>query len=191
MSVALKADFISPELYLEAEEKSGTRHEYVDGVVYAMAGGSDAHNLITGAFYVALRQWLRDGPCRVFMADVKLRIRSGQGEKFYYPDVLVTCDPRDTNRLYKEFPRLVIEVLSESTERTDRFEKFLSYNQLESLEEYIHAAQDKVEVVIYRRRNGWKREVLNSLDATLRLESVDLDIKIRHLYEGINREGWK
>ena len=95
----------------------------------------------------------------MFASDVKARLLLSDKEIFYYPDVMVTCDPRDTNEFFKEFPKVIIEVLSDSTERIDRSEKFWNYTKIETLEEYILASQDKMEVTIFRRSQKWKSEV--------------------------------
>src|ERR1700678_3687060 len=115
MNSMLQADLLRVEDYLEGEQDSEIRHEYIGGVAYAMAGASDEHNLIAGSIYAALRQHLRGGPCRVFIAEVKTRLRIAKEDIFYYPDIMVTCDPRDTDPYCKCFPKVVIEVLSEST----------------------------------------------------------------------------
>src|SRR5205807_1050685 len=106
------------------------RHEYVAGQIFAMAGTTDAHNLICGNLYAAMHGHLRGGPCKLFMADVKARLFVEGEHFFYYPDLMVTCDRRDTEPLYKSFPKLIIEVLSDSTERLDRSEKFWNYVQI-------------------------------------------------------------
>src|SRR5690348_2993556 len=156
MSVALQDPGLSVEQYLAGEQEREVRHEYVAGEIFAMAGTTDAHNQICRNIYVAIHAHLRGGPCRLFMADVKAR-GLAEGQNFvYYPDLMVTCDPRDTEPLYKSYPKLIIEVLSESTERHDRTEKFWNYIQIETLEEYVLVAHDRVMVTVFRRSNGWK-----------------------------------
>ena len=117
MQTAPETYVLSVEDYLSEERLSEIRHEYVDGVVYAMAGASDVHNIIAGNLFAALHPYLRRGPCRIFMSDVKARLSLADKNIFYYPDLMVTCDPRDTNAYFKDFPKVIIEVLSESTER--------------------------------------------------------------------------
>lgn len=103
----------------------------------------------------------------------------------YYPDVMVTCDPRDTDRYFSRFPKVLIEVLSPETERTDRREKFLSYTQIETLEEYVLVAQDKMEVTVFRRANKWQPEIANKPDLQLRLPSLDFALPLSAVYEGV------
>ncbi len=134
MRIPESQQFISVDAYLEGEETSEIRHEYIGGQVYAMSGGSEAHNLICGNLYSAMRHHLRGSPCKVFMADMKLRLNIAEDDIFYYPDLLVTCDPSDNERYFKTQPSVLVEVLSPSTERLDRREKFLSYIALPSLE---------------------------------------------------------
>ncbi|MGH8581916.1 MAG: Uma2 family endonuclease [Gammaproteobacteria bacterium] len=167
---------ISPEAFLAGEQTSEIKHEYVAGHVYAMAGSSTAHNRI------ALNQHLRGGPCRVFMSDVKLYIRPA--EVFYYPDVVVTCDPEDMGgaALYISHPKLLVEVLSPSTERLDREEKRMRYLALASLEEYLLVGQQPQRVQIYRRdTQGWGMETWTEGE-TVSLRSVRLDLPMSVLY---------
>jgi Uma2 family endonuclease len=184
-----KPPFLTVEEYLEGEQHSELRHEYIGGVVYAMAGASDEHNGICLNFASALLSHLRGKSCRVFMADSKARLRSDADDIFYYPDLMVACDPRDTSRFFKQYPRVLVEVLSESTERIDRREKFLSYTQIETLEEYVLVAQDKMEITLFRRPNRWQPEILHGPTASLPLASIEFSISLPSIYEGIKVTG--
>ena len=118
--------------YLAGETHSPIRHQYVAGEVFAMAGATEEHATIALNFAALLRNQVRGGPCRVYIADMKLRVEAA--DAFFYPDVFVTCDPRDaTNPLAKRHPALICEVLSESTEAYDRGGKLAAYRTLESL----------------------------------------------------------
>lgn len=181
MNAALKVEHLSVEDYLAGEELSDIRHDYISGTVYAMGGRSEEHGIITGNLCAALHGHLRGKRCRAFVADMKVRLLLRGEDVFYYPDILVTCDPRDTHRYYKQFPSVLIEVMSASTERIDRREKRWSYLQLESLEEYVLVAQDKMEVTIYRRANDWAAEILQGPQAILTLASLEFSL----LYEGV------
>jgi Uma2 family endonuclease len=185
MQAALETTFLSVDEYLSGEEISDVRHEYIAGFVHAMAGTSDAHNTIAGNLFAALHNHLRGGRCRVFMSDVKVRLVRAGKHIFYYPDVMVTSDPRDTHAYFKEFPKVLIEVLSEATERTDRREKFWNYSQIETLEEYVIASQDRVEVTVFRRSDDWKPEIFRAADAKLRLNSLNFSTQLRAIYEGV------
>jgi Uma2 family endonuclease len=181
MSTVTNLEPISIDDYLRQEELSGTRHEYVKGVVYAMVGGTARHNLITGAIASALRSHLKGTPCSVFMSDMKVQT----SEIFYYPDVMVVCDPVDPDSLYQTRPVLLVEVLSNSTESKDRLEKLVAYQSIPSLQEYILVAQDKVAIDIYRRnKDVWQLESLTYHDQ-IRLESVNYQADIETYYEDV------
>jgi Uma2 family endonuclease len=139
---------MTSEEYLEWERKADVKHEYLGGEVYAHAGASDAHVTIAGNLFALLRNHVRGGPCRVYQADMKVRVRN---EAFFYPDVVVTCDERDRRSEYaKEHPVLVVEVLSETTAAFDRGRKFALYRTLESLREYVLIDTDRVAVEVFR-----------------------------------------
>jgi Uma2 family endonuclease len=174
------------EEYLAGEPAGEVRHEYLGGVVYAMARASIEHNIISGNIYSSLRSHLGGKPCGAFMADVKLRLSLfDDDDVFYYPDVMVACDPRDTDKFYKRFPKVLIEVMSESTERIDRREKRWSYQQIETLEEYVLVAQDRMEVTVFRRANQWRAEVLSKPDQALALASLEFSLPLSGVYEGV------
>src|ERR1051326_7136539 len=171
MQSALRYDYLSVEDYLADEEASEVKHEYVGGSVYAMAGVTKEHNFIALYIYKAVRPHLRGGPCKTFVADVKVRLHFLGEDVFYYPDVMVGCDPLDTEPLYLRYPKLLIEVSSDSTERLDRREKRWAYQAIETLEEYMIVAQDRVEVTIFQRSNKWNGQVFTRLDETVVLNS--------------------
>lgn len=168
--------------YLDGELRSQVRHEYVAGRVFAMAGASEAHNLIAGNLYTALRAHLRGGGCRTFMSDMKVRVEKMQA--YYYPDVLVTCDPADSEQYHKSRPCLILEVLSPATESIDRREKLLAYQVLDSLKEYVLVTQDRMQVEVYRRdgAGGWWVDTYAG-DEGIRLESVGLTLSMASVYE--------
>lgn len=174
---------LSVEAYLEGEQHSEVRHEYLAGEVYAMTGASAAHNIIALNLATALHAHLRGGPCRVFMSDMKLRLRHAQDDYFYYPDVMVACQPDDNARFWREQPKLVVEVLSDSTERIDSREKLFAYQHIEALEEYVLVAQDRREVTLYRKSDGWS--ACRPFGAeVIELVSVGLNLVMDTLYEG-------
>jgi Uma2 family endonuclease len=178
--VAYEIVKVSAEDYLAAEHEGGWRQEFVNGTVYAMVGSSDRHNLISLNLALALSVALPDR-CQVFTADMKLHIRSGRDERFYYPDVFVSCSPADRERYTRSEPVFVAEVLSPTTERVDRTEKFEAYKTIASLEEYALVAQDEVRLELFRRRTGWQHEVFGP-DDTLALDSLNLSLPLASLY---------
>ena len=184
MEAAEKRGAITVEDYLTGELRSETRHEYLGGMVYAMAGTSEEHNFIATNLLAALHAHLRGKPCRVFIVEMKVRLRISHDDVFYYPDLMVACDARDTDRYFKRYPRVLIEVLSPDTERTDRREKFLSYTGIETLEEYVLVAQDRREVTVFRRSRQWQPEILTQPEQSLALASLDFTMPLTLIYEG-------
>ncbi len=186
--VALSDNYrLTVEEYLALEENSPIKHEYIDGNVFAMAGTTDSHNLIAGNLYTLIRRHLRGSDCRVYFADLKIRLQQSNG--FYYPDLLVTCDPRDgETATYKRFPKLIIEVLSDGTEAFDRGDKFNDYQTLDSLEEYVLISSKKQRVEIFRHQENdrWQYESYDAAqNPQVQLESIDLFLAIADLYEDV------
>jgi Uma2 family endonuclease len=185
MSAAERIDFISVEDYLSGEPLSEVKHEYVDGRVCAMAGASRNHNEAAGACYHALFEHLIGKECRPFMSDIKVRLKAQNKEIFYYPDIVVGCDPRDTDEHFLRFPKLVIEVLSKSTRRLDSVEKFQNYLTIPTLEEYVLIAQDRVDVRIFRKRTGWAEQFYMDITMAVELESVGLMLPLSRIYQAV------
>jgi Uma2 family endonuclease len=174
---------VSVQDYLAGELASEVRHEYVAGQVYAMVGASDRHGLIAGNLHAALHSRARRMGCQLFIADMKVRLSIAGDEVFYYPDLVLCCDPADRESYYRSRPCLIVEVLSEATERVDRREKLLAYRTVESLREYVLVAQDRRQVEVFRRGGGWEREVL--AEGSLRLECLDAEVPLATIYEDI------
>jgi Uma2 family endonuclease len=182
VQVVTRTDFLPVEEYLAAEAESEVRHEYLGGLVYAMAGETRDHNTILLNLAAMLREKLRGGPCNVYASGIRVNLFIRSDEYYYYPDVVVTCEKRDTDKRVVRYPKLIVEVLSESTERIDRREKFFAYTNLDSLEEYLLVPQDIRELTVFRRANDWKAETFND---SLHLESLNIDLPISSVYEGI------
>lgn len=173
------------EDYLAAEAASEVRHEYLGGLVYAMAGEPRPHNQIVGNLYMAIRQHLRGGPCHLYMSDIRVNLSLRDDAYSYYPDLVVTCDPRDTNPRFIRHPKLIIEVMSPSTEQVDKREKIFAYTTIESLEEYVLVAQAAREATLFRRASGWRSEKVNGPEAQLTLASLQLALPLTGVYEGV------
>lgn len=180
-------EYVSPEDYLRMEAQSPLRHEYVAGGIYAMTGASLRHNILGGNLYSALRAHLKTSPCRVFMEGVKLHV--ARDNAYYYPDVIVSCDPRlqsiTGDSVAIDQPTVLVEVLSASTEGVDRREKFLAYRKLASLKEYVLVQQEKIEIELFRRQGdvGWEHCVFSAGDELL-LASLDFRCALSDVYEG-------
>lgn len=184
MSNLAESSFISVDAYLAGESQSAIKHEYVDGEIFAMGGASDAHVTVAGNLFGLLRPHLRGGPCRVYIADMKLRV--DRANAFFYPDVFVTCAATDAaDPLIKRSPTVVIEVLSESTEAYDRGDKFARYRLLESLQEYVLIDSRRPVIEIFRRQaDGWLLQPVAAEDR-LHLQSLDFQCSIDDIYEDV------
>ncbi|OUL34442.1 hypothetical protein BV372_13630 [Nostoc sp. T09] len=178
---------MSAEEYLVWEPTQEQRYEYWDGEVVAMSGGTRNHNRVSANFFKLLDDALGDRSCEVYIVDVKVQVEPGQ--KYFYPDVVVTCDDRENAPQLVQFPCLIVEVLSPSTEAADRGKKFAKYRQSPTLQEYVlvQVAQPGVEVF---RRNEQGKWVLSeySLEDRLTLESVNVEIAIADLYRQVQFE---
>lgn len=175
---------MSVEAYLTWEPQQELRHEFVNGQVFTMAGGTLAHNDIAVNLLTALRPPLRKQGCRINIADAKVNISP---TIYRYPDLVITCDDRDKSALNAiTHPKLIVEVLSSSTEALDRGDKFKEYRSLPSLEEYVLINSTQAEVEIYRRGEGrlWLYTAYQTGDL-IKLESVDFEFPIALLYEDI------
>ena len=177
--------YVSVEDYLADELRSEVRHEYFDGIVTAMAGASDIHEIIAGNLFLALGNHLRGKPCRPFQSGMKLRLRVQKRDLFYYPDIMVACQPEDNARYFREQPALLGEVLSED-ENKDLVEKYFAYQRIAALEEYIVLSQNPAqpEVQIFRRAENWEAgEVHRDPAAQFTLRSVGLTLTLGDLYK--------
>lgn len=179
-------NFLSVEEYFQLEQTSEIRHEYVDGEVFAMAGASEEHNLIVTNVIALLRPHLRGTHCRTFASDMKVKVKLQKADIFYYPDILVTCDPNDNERYFKSSPKLIVEVLSNSTKTIDKREKRLNYQNIESLQEYVLISQDEIKVEVYRKdiQGNWLMQTLGKNDE-LHLNSIDLTLTMTEIYEDV------
>ncbi|KOR27878.1 hypothetical protein TI05_18065, partial [Achromatium sp. WMS3] len=155
-----------------------TKHELINGEIYAMAGAKENHVKITGNVFRNIANHLITSPCNVYASDMKLLA----GCDCYYPDVFVKCDPDDNDQLVKEKPILIIEVLSESTKHFDRGNKLQNYLKISTLQEYALVSQTGMEIWIYRRRGKkWEMEILTDNDE-VNFISINLTIPVKDLY---------
>ncbi len=177
---------ISPEDYLEGEMHSEVKHEYLSGVVYAMAGGRNVHNDIATNVLGMLHARLRGKRCRPYNSDTKVRIRLPDQLRFYYPDAQVTCHPNAPDESFQDQPILLVEVLSESTRRTDEGEKLHGYCTIPSLENYLLVESERALVIGYRRTpEGFVREVHSGLDAVIALPAIATELPLAEIYERV------
>jgi Uma2 family endonuclease len=176
--------FMTWDEYLAFEEQSPYRHEYVNGTVYAMSGASLAHNRIAQKLVIAFGSHLKGGPCEPFFLEAKLEIRSGSDQIMYYPDVMVSCRPEDRTDQVVRNPKLVVEILSKSTQHIDRREKAMTYQRVEAIEEYVLIAQSQPRVIIHRRVEGWRPMLHSAMDAQVEFRSIALWMSLTQIYEG-------
>ena len=190
MSAAPKP-YITPEQYLALERQAKTKSEYFAGEIFAMAGASPEHSLISSNVLGDLWSQLREGPCTVYNSDMK--VRSTQ-EHYAYPDVTVVCGEAQFGGEEREVllnPTLIVEVLSPSTEAWDRGGKFEQYRQRESLQEYVLIAQDRPHVERYARQEDgqWLLTEVNGLEAVLALPSIGGELALAEVYRKVTFPG--
>jgi len=186
MTPAKKLNQLAIADYLAGELISPIKHEYLGGVVYAMAGARNAHNIIATNTVGALYARLRGRPCRPFNSDTKIRVRLASQVRFYYPDVSVVCRPNPQTDSFQDDPAVVFEVLSRQTRRIDEGEKKDAYLTIPSLAAYVILDQDTAAAVIFRRtEGGFVREVYEGLDAVLPLGEIGIDLPLAEIYEAV------
>jgi Uma2 family endonuclease len=169
--------------YLEGEKDAAVRHEYVAGQAYAMAGASARHNRIAGNIFSRLNDLLDGAECEPFISGMKVRVAP---DLVYYPDVVVTCDPPGGDPYVRTEPRLVVEVLSPSTERADRREKLAAYENCASVVEYAIVSQDRMLVELHRRAgDGWQTELFTEPDERCAFDSVGLTLTLADIYRNV------
>ncbi len=185
--IALKENFprFTPEEYFAWEEKQLEKHEYIDGEVYAMSGGSKNHSLISVRFITLFSNHLEGGGCETGNSDLKVNIVAT--ENYTYPDVSVTCDDRDkTTTQYITYPCLIVEVLSDSTESYDRGGKFRLYRNNPILQDYLLVSSARIEMDLYHKNDAGDWVIVNyQAGDIVELKSVNLSFPIEQVYRGL------
>ena len=175
----------SAEDYLAWEETQAEKHEFVAGEVFAMVGARREHVLVSGNLFAGIKQRLRGNPCLAYMADLKLRVEAV--DAFFYPDVMVSCNPKDNRaEQFISNPTVIIEVLSDSTADYDRGGKFVAYRKLESLQEYLIVDIDARRVECFRRTadNDWLlHDYVGEVDCEL--NSLNIRLPMAEIFEDI------
>lgn len=190
--VALKEPCVTPEEYLERERAAKTKSEYIAGRVVAMAGASDTHNLITLNVAGELRNALRGKPCRAYAMDMRVQVTTAGS--YFYPDVVVVCGPPEFASGRRDTllnPRVVVEVLSPSTEAYDRGEKFFYYRQLELLTDFVLVSQDAMRVEHFERQpdGAWLLSDAGGPDDTVEVPSIGCALRLADIYENVDFDG--
>lgn len=188
MTALAKSEPISIEDYLAGEEVSDVKHEYLGGIVHAMAGATNGHNTISGNAFGLLFGHLRGKSCQPFNSDTKIRIQFPDQTRFYYPDAMVVCVPNPATDRFQDRPVVVFEVLSESTRRTDLGEKLQAYLTIPSLEVLLYVEPDSPFVTVHRRRaaGGFATEHHAGLDAVIPLPEIEAQLALADLYERVD-----
>lgn len=174
---------ISAEDYLQGELYSEVKHELIDGKVYAMAGAIKNHERIVVNISSKLHVHLQNSPCEPFSTDIKVKV----GKNFFYPDAMVVCNDPTAHDYYSEYPTVLVEVLSQSTRRTDVTIKRVAYQSIPSLQEYLLIEQDFVDVEICRRSEGWQSRHY-FLNDPFTLGSIGLTMSVAEVYERVNND---
>ena len=174
---------ISEQDYLQGELLAETKHEYIDGQVHAMAGGSENHNLLSVNIATELKTRLKGTPCRIFIADMKVKV----GANFFYPDVMVVCEEDNDNEYFKTAPVIIVEVLSKSTRRFDQTDKRLRCQRIPSLEEYVLIEQDKGEIQVFSKKDQWQ-SFYYYLGDDITFSSLGITVRVEDIYYQVNNE---
>jgi Uma2 family endonuclease len=186
MTAEKKLNLVSVEDYLAGELVSPIKHEYLGGVVYAMAGARNAHNLIAVNIIGSLHARLRGRRCRPYNSDTKVRVRLPSHIRFYYPDVPVICRPNPQTDSFQDDPAVIFEVVSRATRRIDETEKRDAYLTMPSLFVYALVEQETAAVVVYRRTDeGFVREVHQGLDAVIPLSEIETELPLAEVYDSV------
>ncbi len=185
--------YFTPEEYFAWEEQQLERHELIDGRVYAMSGGTRNHSDIAGNFLTIIKPHLRGSGCKTYNSDCRVNILNTPN--YTYPDLSVTCDPRDNSSTqYITYPCLIVEVLSSSTEAYDRGKKFEKYRRNPSLIDYVLVSSDEMAIDIYHKNDAGDWLILSyrfpAGDAArtgdrVELKSIGLSLPIEEFYEEI------
>lgn len=191
MSTQPTISYVTPEEYLAAEREAETKSEYIDGVVYAMTGAHINHIRIVTNLTAELVIQLRGRKCDVLSNEMKVRMPDSR--RFFYPDVTVVCGEPQFHDERTDIilnPILLIEVLSKSTEAFDRGAKFLAYQQLDSLQEYLLVAQDKASIEQFVRQpdGTWNYRAVIGRESSLRLPSVACALNLNSVYDKVDWE---
>lgn len=187
MAVANIKRKITMSDYLEGENLSEIKHEYIYGEVFAMAGTSDRHNRIAINLGSKIDNHLTESDCETFIESVKLK---ADAQTFYYPDVMVACDDAPESAYYREEPILIVEILSPTTERTDPNEKLIVNKNISTLQEYVIVWQEKMQIEIHRRQQdgNWLTFIYNENDSEIEFQTIDLKFAMEEIYRRVRFE---
>ncbi len=186
MAAAAQRRGLTPAEYLALERRAEFRSEFVNGDIVAMAGGTRTHGRISISLARILGNHLAGAPCEPFGADMRVSVSQTGG--YFYPDLSVACGPvfEDTDQDTLVNPKVIVEVLSPSTEAYDRGAKFQHYRRLESLQDYVLVSQDRPLVEVFSRQGEqWLLTTYGSLDEVAAVPSIGARLLLRDIYERV------
>jgi len=183
--------YVSSQEYLALERQADSKHEYVDGEIFAWAGASRKHTLVAGNIFGELRHQLKGRPCEAYQSE--MRVKAAASRAYVYPDVVVVCGEPQFEDDYVDTllnPTVVFEVLSKSTKSYNRLAKSAYYRTIESLAEYLLVAQEEYRIEQYVKQDAgrWLLTEVRSLDAAIELESINCSLTLRDIYDRISLE---
>lgn len=187
MTALKQPDSVSIADYLAGEEISGVKHEYLGGTVHAMAGATNQHNTVALNSLVSLLVQLRGKPCQPFNSDTKVRIEYPDHTRFYYPDAMVVCQPNPASDHFQDQPVVIIEVLSDSTRRTDLVEKRDAYFTIPSLKVLVFVESESPSATLHRAKpgGGFAIERHSGLETIIPLPEIEASLPLAEVYERV------
>jgi Uma2 family endonuclease len=180
---SIKTATMTVEEYIAFEEKSETRHEFINGQLYEMPECKDIHNEICGNIGIALRLLLKD---KIFKIYTRVKVCIIENQHYAYPDVYLTYDERDTHdRFIKRHPSVIIEVLSDGTRVYDKTDKFIHYQKIESLRHYLTVEPEKTLVECYTKQadGSWEVETFTNISDIISLTALNIQLPLSEIYE--------
>jgi Uma2 family endonuclease len=183
--VSQAPEYMTREEFLELQERSPIPYEYVNGIIRQMSAPSVAHCRVTQSLFDGMRSRLRGSPCETFCAGLQLNLTLEDDEIVYKPDLFVVCESQGWGKNWIANPKLVVEVLSPSTQYIDRREKLVNYCRVPSLDEYVIASQKRAEFMIYRRAGDWRPESVTDLRSVVEFRSLGIAIPLVEIYDDV------
>jgi len=180
-------ELMTLEEFLEFQQESPIRYEFVNGIIRPVGGPTVAHGIVAQNIFRAIDSHLRKGPCHAFISTCDVKLTPGTDEIVYVPDVFVSCDRTVWDEKWIPNPKFVVEVLSPSTAQIDRKEKAATYRRVSSVEEYVIASQKCAELTIYRRAARWLPELVSGMEAIAEFRSLGVSVPLAVIYEEVLR----
>jgi Uma2 family endonuclease len=181
-------EYMTLEEFMEFQEQSPISYEFVNGIMRQICAPSVPHRRVVQNMFRAIDPHLRKGPCEPFCTGGQVTLSLGTDQIIYRPDLFVSCDRAQWGKNGVPNPKLVVEVLSPSTQQIDRKEKAANYRRVPSMDEYVIASQKRTELIIYRRAAHWLPEIVSGLRAIAEFRSLGVSVALAEIYEDVFRE---